>query len=55
MKKISILTTSTGEGHNQAAKSISTTLEKSDYEVIIHDYLKSKNLDYIVNIKYFNN
>lgn len=41
MKKILILTTSTGEGHNQAAKSISTTFEKSGYEIITHDFLKS--------------
>lgn len=41
MKKILILTTSTGEGHNQAAKSISTTFEKSGYEVITHDFLKN--------------
>ena len=38
MKKILILTTSTGEGHNQAAKSISTTFEKSGYEIITHDF-----------------
>ena len=41
MKKILILTTSTGEGHNQAAKSISSTFEKSGYEVITHDFLKN--------------
>lgn len=41
MNKILILTTSTGEGHNQAAKSISTTFEKYGYKVILHDFLKS--------------
>ena len=41
MNKILILTTSTGEGHNQAAKSISTTFEKYGYKVICHDFLKS--------------
>ncbi|MDV4151579.1 glycosyltransferase [Clostridium sp. AL.422] len=41
MKKILILTTSTGEGHNQAAKSITTTFEESGYEVITHDFLKN--------------
>lgn len=41
MKKIFILTTSTGEGHNQAAQSISTTFEKFGYEVITHDFLKN--------------
>ena len=41
MNKILILTTSTGEGHNQAAKSISTTFEKYGYKVICHDFLKN--------------
>ena len=41
MKKILILTTSTGEGHNQAAKSISTTFEKYGYEIVTHDFLKN--------------
>ena len=41
MKKILILTTSTGEGHNQAAKSISTSFVKSGYEVVTHDFLKN--------------
>lgn len=41
MKKVLILTTSTGEGHNQAANSISTSFEKAGYEVISHDFLKN--------------
>ena len=41
MKKILILTASTGEGHNQAANSISECFEKSGYEVIKNDFLKS--------------
>ena len=41
MKKILILTTSTGEGHNQAASSISSSFENSGYEVIRHDFLKN--------------
>ncbi|MDZ7547975.1 MGDG synthase family glycosyltransferase, partial [Clostridium perfringens] len=41
MKKILILTTSTGEGHNQAASSISSSFEKSGYEIIRHDFLKN--------------
>ncbi|GAB6169210.1 glycosyltransferase [Clostridium carnis] len=41
MKKILILSTSTGEGHNQAAKSISKSFESKGYEVIINDFLKS--------------
>ena len=44
MKKTLILTTSTGEGHNQAAKSISTTFEKSGYEVISHDFLTNNSI-----------
>ncbi|WP_300385510.1 glycosyltransferase [Clostridium sp.] len=41
MKKILILTTSTGEGHNQAANSISIKFEESGYKVIKHDFLKN--------------
>ena len=41
MKKILILTTSTGEGHNQAANSISTKFEQAGYKIIKHDFLKS--------------
>lgn len=41
MKKILIFSTSTGEGHNQAANSISSTLEKNGYEVIRNDFLVS--------------
>lgn len=41
MKKVLILTTSTGEGHNQAASSISDTFKKYDYEVVPHDFLEN--------------
>lgn len=41
MKKILILTTSTGEGHNQAANAISNSFKKSGYEVMLHDFLKN--------------
>ncbi|WP_418222863.1 MGDG synthase family glycosyltransferase [Clostridium isatidis] len=41
MKKVLILTTSTGEGHNQAANSIANTFMKYSYEVITYDFLKS--------------
>ena len=41
MKKILILSTATGEGHNQAAKSLKSTLEKNGYEVIIEDFLQN--------------
>lgn len=41
MKKVLILTTSTGEGHNQAANSIANTFMKYSYEVMTYDFLKS--------------
>lgn len=41
MKKVLILTTSTGEGHNQAANSIANTFMKYSYKVITYDFLKS--------------
>ncbi|WP_315081656.1 MGDG synthase family glycosyltransferase [uncultured Clostridium sp.] len=39
MKKVLILTTSTGQGHNQAADSISASFENSGYETIKYDFL----------------
>lgn len=39
MKKILILTTSTGQGHNQAASSVAESFESVGYEVIKHDFL----------------
>lgn len=39
MKKILILTTSTGQGHNQAANSIYNSFKNVGYEVIKHDFL----------------
>lgn len=41
MKKILIISTSTGEGHNQAANSISKLFELSGYKVFKNDFLKS--------------
>ncbi|MBU5454330.1 MGDG synthase family glycosyltransferase [Caproiciproducens sp. MSJ-32] len=41
MKKVLVLTTSTGEGHNQAANSIADTFKKYSYEVITYDFLKN--------------
>ena len=41
MKKILILTASTGEGHNQAANSIAENFKARGYEVIKNDFLKS--------------
>ncbi|MEQ8155243.1 MAG: glycosyltransferase [Clostridiaceae bacterium] len=41
MKKVLILTTSTGQGHNQAANSLKEVFEKHDWEVIKYDFLKS--------------
>lgn len=40
MKKILIITTSTGEGHNQAANSLKESFLKEGYEVIVYDFLK---------------
>lgn len=40
MKKVIILTTSTGQGHNQAAASLKNEFMKNDYEVEIFDFLK---------------
>ncbi|KAI3348021.1 UDP-N-acetylglucosamine--LPS N-acetylglucosamine transferase [Clostridium botulinum] len=39
MKKVLILTTSTGQGHNQAADSISASFENSGYKTIKYDFL----------------
>ncbi|WP_040210606.1 MGDG synthase family glycosyltransferase [Clostridium polynesiense] len=39
MKKVLILTTSTGQGHNQAADSLKDTFVKRGYEVIKYDFL----------------
>lgn len=52
MKKILILTASTGEGHNQAASSIAENFEKRGYEVIQNDFLKS-NSTFLDNILVF--
>lgn len=41
MKKILILTASTGEGHNQAANSIAENFKARGYEVVKNDFLKS--------------
>ncbi|MDD6770798.1 MGDG synthase family glycosyltransferase [Inconstantimicrobium porci] len=39
MKKVIILTTSTGQGHNQAAASLKTEFIKNNYDVEIFDFL----------------
>lgn len=41
MKKVLILTTSTGEGHNQAANSLLDTFSQENFECIRHDFLGS--------------
>ena len=41
MKKVLILSTATGEGHNQAAKSLQITLERNGFEVYIEDFLQN--------------
>ncbi len=54
MKKILILTTSTGQGHNQAASSIADSFENAGYEIIKHDFLakNSKFLNEAIVIGY---
>ena len=39
MNKVLILTTSTGQGHNQAASSVAESFENAGYKVIKHDFL----------------
>ena len=41
MKKVLILTISTGQGHNQAAASVAESFQNKGYEVIKHDFLKN--------------
>ena len=41
VKKILILTVSTGQGHNQAASSLSDSFTRAGYEVIKHEYLSN--------------
>jgi processive 1,2-diacylglycerol beta-glucosyltransferase len=48
MKKVLILTVSTGQGHNQAANSLANTFSENSYEVIKLDFLYS-------NSKFLNN
>ncbi|WP_432401383.1 MGDG synthase family glycosyltransferase [Wukongibacter sp. M2B1] len=43
MRKVLIFTASTGGGHNQAAKSLSSKLQEYDYEVVVVDILKLTN------------
>lgn len=40
MKKVLILTTSTGQGHNQAANSLIEVFRKEGFEIINHDFLE---------------
>ena len=48
MKKVLILTTSTGQGHNQAANSLIDTFSLEEFQCIRQDFLKS-------NSKFLNN
>ena len=41
MKKVLILTISTGQGHNQAASSVAESFKDKGYEIIKHDFLKN--------------
>ena len=43
MKKVLVLTTSTGQGHNQAANSLIESFTQNGYECIRHDFLASNN------------
>ncbi len=54
MKKVLILTTSTGQGHNQAAASVAESFENDGYEIIKIDFLakNSKILNDIIVIGY---
>ncbi|OOM12017.1 MGDG synthase family glycosyltransferase [Clostridium saccharobutylicum] len=54
MKKILILTTSTGQGHNQAADSIAESFQNAEYEITKLDFLakNSKFLNDIIVIGY---
>ena len=38
VKKVLILTTSTGQGHNQAAASVAESFQKDNYEIINYDF-----------------
>lgn len=49
MKKVIILTTSTGQGHNQAAKSLTDLLQKNNYKCIKYDFL-SNSSRFLTNI-----
>ncbi|MDO5517206.1 MAG: glycosyltransferase [Clostridium sp.] len=54
MKKVLILTISTGQGHNQAATSVAESFEKYGYKITKHDFLarNSKFLNDIIVIGY---
>lgn len=53
MKKVLILTTSTGQGHNQAADSIVEALKDTDFECIKHDFLiENKILNKVIVLGY---
>lgn len=54
MKKVLILTISTGQGHNQAATSVGESFEKHGYKITKHDFLarNSKFLNDIIVIGY---
>ena len=49
MKKVLILTTSTGQGHNQAAASVAESFKNDDYEITKLDFL-AKNSKLLNNI-----
>lgn len=49
MKKVLILTISTGQGHNQAAASVAESFEDKGYEIVKHDFLQ-KNSKFLNDI-----
>lgn len=44
MKKVLILSTSTGYGHDQAANSLKELIKNNNTEIVIHDFLKDNRL-----------
>ena len=49
MKKVLILTTSTGQGHNKAATSVGESFKTAGYEITKLDFL-AKNSKFLNNI-----
>ena len=54
MKKVLILTTSTGQGHNQAASSVEESFKACGYETMKYDFLAKNStlLNDIIAVSY---